>query len=175
MLSLTEPTVEYESSYKSYIRELGDSERYPFPLDYAHDDFHALVTRLRDYSSGVDLADDMVPNTTFWLIENDEIVGVSNVRHRLTEKLELIGGHIGFGVRPSAQGRGVAKELLKRSVDYARGLGIDDVVLICLKENTASSAVIRANGGKLESDYSVPEYTGTLQRFVIKGGVDTSP
>ena len=173
MFSFIEPTVDYESSYKSYIHELGDSERYPFPLDYAHDDFEALVARLNDYSTGVGLPSDMVPNTTLWLIENDEIVGVSNVRHHLTERLEMIGGHIGFGVRPSAQGRGVAKELLSRSVDYARSLGITDVVLVCLKENTASSAVIRANGGSLESEYSVPEYSGMLQRYVIQGGAES--
>ncbi len=174
MFSFTEPTVEYESSYKSYISELGDSERYPFPLDYAYDDFHALVTRLKDHSLGVGLVGDMVPNTTFWLIEDDEIVGVSNLRHRLTDRLSSIGGHIGFGVRPSAQGRGVAKELLKRSVANARNLGIVDVVLICLKENTASSAVIRASGGRLEREYSVPDYPGTLQRYVIAGGADTN-
>ena len=124
MFMLTKPTVEYQASYKSYIDELGESERYPFPLDYTYDDFNALVARLNDFSSGKGLADDMVPNSTFWLIEDGEIVGVSNLRHRLTDKLNLLGGHIGFGVRPSAQGRGVAKELLRQTVRQARCLGI---------------------------------------------------
>lgn len=84
--SLIKPAVEYERSYKSYIDELGDAERYPFPLDYGYDDFAALVARLNDFSLGTGLTDDMVPNTTFWLIENGEIVGVSNLRHRLTER-----------------------------------------------------------------------------------------
>ena len=157
MLSLIKPTVEYEKSYLSYIQELGGTERYPFTLDFEFDDFSALVTRLNNCSLGIDLPDDQVPHTTFWLVENGEIVGVSS----------LLGGHIGFGVRPSARGRGVAKELLRQTLREAGQLGISEVLVICLKDNIASSRVIRANGGRLESEYSAPEYSSLLQRYVI--------
>ena len=167
MLSLITPTVEFEESYRSYIDELGGAERYPFTLDLEFDDFPALVTRLNNFSRGLDLPDDAVPNTTFWLVEDGDIVGVSNLRHRMTEKLRLLGGHIGFGVRPSAQGRGVAKELLKQTLIQAGCLGLSEVLVICLKENTASSRVIEANGGRLESEYSMPEYDGLLQRYTV--------
>ncbi len=173
MLTLIKPAVEYEESYRSYIRELGDSERYPFPLDFEFDDFSELVTRLNNFSLGIGLPDGGVPNTTFWLVDNGEIVGVSSLRHRMTDRLERLGGHIGFGVRPSAQGRGIAKELLKQTLREAGHLGISEVLVICLKENIASSRVIRANGGRLESEYAVPEYSGLLQRYVIP--IDTGP
>ncbi len=173
MLSLIRPIVEYENSYRSYIRELGDSERYPFTLDFEFDDFPALVSRLNNCSLGIDLPDGWVPHTTFWLVENGEIVGVSSLRHRMTDRLKRLGGHIGFGVRPSAQGRGVAKELLRQTLSEAGHLGISEVLVICLKDNVASASVIRANGGRLESEYSVPEYSGLLQRYVI--AVDTGP
>ena len=168
MFSLIEPTVEYEDSYESYIRELGSAERYPFPLDYAFDDFPALVKRLNNYALGVDLPEDLVPNSTFWLVEENDIVGVSSLRHRLTDRLKLLGGHIGFGVRPSAQGRGVAKELLKRTLVRAGELGITDVMIICLKDNVASARVIQANGGQLEAEYSVPDYAVPLQRYIVR-------
>lgn len=174
MFLLTRPSVEYEASYVSYVDELGDSERYPFPLDYAYDNFEALVARLNDYSSGKGLVDGMVPNTTFWLIEDGEIVGVSNLRHYLTERLNRVGGHIGFGVRPSAQGRGVAKELLNRTIRQARSLGIADVVLICLKDNSSSSGVIRSVGGQLEKEFKDVKYVGLLQRYRIRHDSDFS-
>ena len=167
MFSLITPAVEFEQSYRSYIDELGSAERYPFTLDFRFDDFPAFVARLNNCSQGIDLPDGGVPHTTFWLVEDGEIVGVSSLRHHMTERLRLMGGHIGFGVRPSAQGRGVAKELLRQTVIQAGHLGISDVLVICLKENTASSRVIAANGGSLESEYSVPEYDGLLQRYVI--------
>ena len=173
MLSLIKPTVKYEKSYRSYIRELGDSERYPFTLDFDFDDFTSLVTRLDNCSLGIDLPDGSVPHTTFWLVENGDIVGVSSLRHRMTDRLKRLGGHIGFGVRPSAQGRGVAKELLRRTLSEAIHLGISEVLVICLKDNIASSRVIRANGGRLESEYSAPEYAGLLQRYVIP--IDKGP
>ncbi len=168
MRSLITPALEYEDSYRSYIDELGDAERYPFTLDLEFDDFSALVTRLNNFARGIDLPDDLVPNTTFWLVEDGEIVGVSSLRHHMTERLRRLGGHIGFSVRPSAQGRGVAKELLRQTLAQAGRLGISEVLVVCLKENPASSRVIEANGGRLESEYSVPEYDGLLLRYVIQ-------
>lgn len=170
MPSLIPPTVEYEESYRSYIDELGSAERYPFTLDFEFDDFPALVARLNNLSLGIDLPDGSEPSSTFWLVEKGEIVGVSSLRHRMTDRLRLLGGHIGFGVRPSAQGRGVAKELLKQTLTQAAHLGMSEVLVICLEENTASARVIEANGGRLESEYSVPEYDGLLRRYTIPIG-----
>ena len=167
MFSLITPTVEYEQSYRSYIEELGDAERYPFTLDFEFDDFPALVSRLNDASLGIDLPEGWVPHTTYWLVEDGEIVGVSSLRHQMTERLKLLGGHIGFGVRPSAQGRGVAKELLRQTLQEAKRLGISEALVICLKDNIASAKVIQANRGELESEYAVPEYSGLLQRYLV--------
>ncbi len=174
MFSLITPTVEYEQSYRSYIEELGSTERYPFTLDFEFDDFPTLVARLHNHSLGIDLPDGWVPHTTFWLLEENNIVGVSSLRHRMTKRLRRLGGHIGFGVRPSAQGRGVAKELLRQTLDQAGRLGITEAILICLKENAASARVIQANGGQLESEYSSPEYDGLLQRYTIRIDAETS-
>jgi predicted acetyltransferase len=168
MFSLTTPSTIYENSYRTYIRELGNSERYPFPLDYPFDDFPALIDRLNKHSSGIDLPDGFVPNSTFWLLENNEIVGVSNLRHEITEKLKVHGGHIGFGVRPTAQKRGIAKVLLRLTLEQAGRLGITEVYVNCLKDNVASSKTIVANGGKLDAEYFVPEYTGIIRRFIIE-------
>ena len=167
MFSLTTPKIEYEQSYRSYIEELGDAERYPFTLDFEFDDFAALVARLNNCSLGIGVPEGWVPHTTYWLIEHGEIVGVSSLRHRMTDKLRRAGGHIGFGVRPSAQGRGIAKELLKQTLNQARQRGLSAVLVICLKENAASAKVIQVNGGIIESEYTVPEYPGILQRYVI--------
>lgn len=167
MGSLVKPTIEFEQSYRSYIRELGDTERYPFPLDFEYDDFAALIDRLSNYSAGIGVPDGYAPSSTFWLMEDDEIVGVSNLRHRLNESTKLLGGHIGFGVRPSAQNRGVGKELLDRTLEQALAMDIHDIYLVCLKANIASSSVIVSCGGELEAEYTVPEYSGKLQRYRI--------
>ncbi|MEM9401557.1 MAG: GNAT family N-acetyltransferase [Pseudomonadota bacterium] len=167
MRRLVTPSVEFEVSYRDYIDELADEERYPFTLDLDSDHFPALVAELRRYSSGIDLPHGLVANTTFWLVEDKEIIGVSNLRHHLTERLMRLGGHIGFGVRPSARGKGIAKELLRRTIIEATRRGMSELVVICLEVNEASSRVIEANGGLLESVYSVDEYDERLHRYVI--------
>jgi len=44
--SLIKPCADFKASYDGYIRELGDEERYPFPLDFDHSDFPALLQGL---------------------------------------------------------------------------------------------------------------------------------
>ncbi|MEM6514074.1 MAG: GNAT family N-acetyltransferase, partial [Pseudomonadota bacterium] len=78
MRTLITPSLQYEDSYRSYIDELADEERYPFTLDLNSDHFPALVDLLRRYSEGTSVPDGLVANTTFWLVEGEEIIGVSN-------------------------------------------------------------------------------------------------
>ena len=168
MAELIEPSVELESNYRAYIRELGSEPRYPFPLDYDHSDFASLVQKLRDQSAGIGIPEGFVSSTTYWLVDDSEIVGVSNLRHELTEALMLHGGHIGYGVRPSAQGRGYGKELLKKTLAEALKLGIERAVITCDKDNIASSRVIVANGGVLDSEYPLKGHKGIIQRYFIE-------
>lgn len=41
-MQLILPNREYEQSYREYILELGEEERYPFPLDFDHSDFEEM-------------------------------------------------------------------------------------------------------------------------------------
>jgi hypothetical protein len=76
-VELVRPSTKYESSYRAYIVELGDEERYPFPLDFDHKDFPALLRRLNDFEAGRNLPEGYVPSSTYWLVEHGELVGVS--------------------------------------------------------------------------------------------------
>ncbi len=169
-LSLILPCAEYEQSYRGYIHELGDDERYPFPLDFDHEDFAALLKRLSDYSEGVGLPEGFVASSTFWLVDGSELLGVSNLRHELNETLREHGGHIGLGVRPAAQGRGLGKHLLALTIQEARSRGIDDVHVHCHKGNHASAGMILANGGVLRSEGPYGHAGEVVQRYVIGNG-----
>lgn len=46
-MKLIKPSIKYQASYLSYIEELGDEERYPFPLDFDHRDFPAMLARFK--------------------------------------------------------------------------------------------------------------------------------
>ena len=82
--------------------------------------------------------------------ENDRALGFLNLRLALTLALLQMGGHIGYSVRPSARGRGVAKAMLLRGLQEAAAKNIASVLVTCHVDNLASRAVILANGGRLE-------------------------
>lgn len=164
---LIRPCRRLESSYRSYIKELGSDERYPFPLDFDHADFDALLARLDSLERGVDLDPDQVPSSTFWLVEDDEILGVSNLRHHLNSRIREFGGHIGLGIRPSAQGRGLGSHLMRLTIEEAAKRGIAEIHVHCYQHNAASGAMIRSNGGELVSECPEPNGGHVVQRFVI--------
>ena len=74
-MQLILPVSEYETSYKKYIEELGDEERYPFLLDFDHSDFSKLLKKLDNFSNGIDLPEGFVPATTYWLVVDSPILG----------------------------------------------------------------------------------------------------
>lgn len=93
--------------------------------------------------------DARMPSTTPWWVEGEEFVGRLGLRHRLTPALRLAGGHIGYDVRPSWRGRGLASRMLHDALPIAAALGIDPVLLTCDPANIHSRRVIEKNGGVL--------------------------
>jgi len=79
-----------------------------------------------------------------------QAVGFLNLRLRLNDYLLQEGGHIGYSIRPSARGKGMAKEQLRQGLQVAKSKNIKRVLVTCDSDNAASRAVILANGGALE-------------------------
>ena len=79
-----------------------------------------------------------------------QAVGFLNLRLRLNDYLLQEGGHIGYSIRPSARGKGLAKEQLRQGLQVAKSKNIKRVLVTCDSDNAASRAVILANGGVLE-------------------------
>ena len=79
-----------------------------------------------------------------------QALGFLNLRLRLNDYLLEKGGHIGYSIRPSEQGKGYAKESLRQGLQIAKEKNIHRALVTCSTENPASRAVILANGGELE-------------------------
>lgn len=59
-------------------------------------------------------------------------------------------GRIGYGVQPSARGRGVATWALGQALTHAREAGLERVLLVCTHDNAASVTTIERAGGVLD-------------------------
>ena len=165
MLRLCRVTRENSSDLPAYAQEFVDSgESY---LVLPENDPGAFLARVEMFEAGRDLPEDRVRMTWFWLLRGDRIVASSRLRHELIPVLLLDGGNIGYEVRPSERRRGVGRELLRLTLDEARGMGLRRVLLTTETTNLGSIAVILGNGGIFE-DTSISPNTGrTLNRYWI--------
>jgi predicted acetyltransferase len=169
-IAVQDPSASLADSYRSLVGEFVERGEplVPFTLEFDNADMAALVARLAAHSRGEGLPAGFVPHSTFWLVRDGrEVLGVSNLRHRLTPRLRVEGGNIGYGVRPSARRQGHATRLLRGTLERARGLGLDRALLTCAKGNAGSVATIRRCGGVFESEEFIASRNEVVQRYWI--------
>ena len=118
-------------------------------------------------SSEETVAENWVPCTTLLAYsEENTLIGMINIRHRLNDYLLEFGGHIGYSVRPTARRQGVATQMLTQALEICRQLGIKKRLVTCDKTNIASAATIIKCGGILENE--VFEGDALIQRYWIE-------
>jgi len=103
-----------------------------------------------------------------WIVEDDRVLGGIALRHEPSPF-----GDIGYGIRPSARGRGLATWALGRMLDEARARGLDRLLLVCAAGNLASAATIERNGGVLEDVLDTE--LGLARRYRITLQPDQAP
>ena len=112
--------------------------------------FAAWVASRVDASDPVKMARAGRAGCTFrWIVEGDRVLGGIALRHGSGDLVMRL-GHIGYGIRPSARGRGLATWALGRMLEQARARGMDRVLVVCEAGNLASARTIERNGGVLE-------------------------
>lgn len=169
-LMLVPPSAHLRDSYRALVAEFVayGNALVPFTLSFDHTDFDAFLARLADCAKGVGVPEGFVAHSTFWLVRDwTEVVGVSNIRHALTPGLLREGGHIGYGIRPTARREGMGTAILRLSLLQAAHLGVERTLVTCGKSNTASAGVIVRNGGVLESEEYVDSRGEVVQRYWI--------
>ncbi len=124
--------------------------------------FHALLIRMR---AGGYPTPDIVPMDFYFIEEEGRILGEMYIRHRLSPRLEQIGGHIGYKVRPSCRNRGVATAALRLALQKLEGLGIGRALVTCNADNIASARVIEKCSGVRISDAVIQN--GVERRYWI--------
>ena len=106
---------------------------------------------------------DRCPGKTYFLIRKNDnkLIGMINIRHHLTPKMLVHGGHIRYGIRPTERRKGYNKINLYLGLIEAKKIGLDKVMLDCDVENLGSSKTMEALGGKLERT-EIDPYDGIL-------------
>jgi predicted acetyltransferase len=158
MLELIAPTTRLRDSWLDARDEWGSGVHQAGGGLHSTDDvdtvdgFADWVERLRrETDESLPVAADRVHATYWWIVEQDTYLGAISLRHRLNDFLLRAGGHIGYGVRPAARGRGVATWALGAALRHAYQRGIQQVLVTCDDTNVPSARTIERNGGVLET------------------------
>ena len=162
MLQLTSPTPRLHAAWSEAHAEWGDgSHEDGFGLRPSDDvvtptGFASWLARLAAESDPARTTALGRHRCTYrWVVEDDRVLGGIVLRQGSDEYVSWA-GHLGYGVRPSARGRGVATWALGRMLGEARVLGLDRVLAVCAVDNTASAGVIVRSGGVLEGIGDTP-------------------
>ncbi|CKA76135.1 GNAT family N-acetyltransferase [Streptococcus pseudopneumoniae] len=140
--TVLEMMAEFEKSQSAHDGGFWDTENFVYE--------EWLETNMQK-EMGINLPENHVPSIQF--VSFDDVgraLGFLNLRLRLNEGLLNCAGHIGYSIRPSERGKGYAKETLRQGLQAAKEKNIKKALVTCSVNNSASRAVILANGGLIE-------------------------
>lgn len=131
-------------------------------------DFDTYFSEIESRAAGSDLSPGRVPESQFWLVSESRILGRSKLRHHLNAALEKEGGHIGYDIRPSERRKGLGTLILKLTLEKARTIGLERVLVTCDADNAGSAKVIENNGGILVSEGVSEKTERPILRYWIR-------
>lgn len=169
------PSIEYKQRAVEYINEflVNDSQiNGTGGLDWylENSTYEHWLEKIRTDMDIANVAPERVPALTYFYIRKSDnmIIGMANLRLALNDTLRTEGGHIGYSVRPTERGKHYATDMLKNALKVYDKLGIQNIILVCDKENIASAKVIKHCGGVLENEFYSEKYGEYLQKYIIK-------
>ena len=167
MLRLQKPS---EAYLKTAMQAALDIKENPTPYDIQEAEYmrdmlldgkeKEYFQKCEDKSLGKGLPEGYVPATVWWVMEDDTLVGIFDIRHDLNGHLRLVGGHVAYLVVPAHRQKGYAKKGLRLCLDWVRQtLGHEEVLITCNVENEPSFrtmlSALRTWGGYQDTDTKV--------------------
>ena len=162
------PTIERKEEALEYVEEfykynsnpsgVGDLDKF-IENNRSYEEWITETENYRDKSYAEER--NRVPGTTYFTIResDNKIVGMVNFRHYLNDALLRVGGHIGYGIRPTERRKGLAKIQLFLTILEAQKMGIDKVMLDCVDTNIGSKKTIESLGGEFSETVEAKEKT----------------
>ncbi len=146
MVKFIIPEEKYLLSFKEAKKEYEKNNVTSYILDDA--DKEDIFKKYDDFRNERNLSPDLVGMDEYWLVDEEKnyFIGKVSIRHRLNERLEKIGGHIGYAVRFSEWNKGYGTLILKFALEKAKEMGIEEVLVTCDDKNIGSYSVMEKNG-----------------------------
>ena len=117
----------------------------------SREDFQEMaLPSMLAFAEGRDLPERYVPETFFFLWEDDVIIGQFRVRHYLCDSLRTGAGHIGYFIAKPFRGKGYGTEGLRLTLEEAHRIVPEEEIYLRVNlDNPASLHVMLRNGGRV--------------------------
>ena len=161
------PTMEYKQAAQDYMQEhidCGETHIHGSGSLMRYDNYENWLEKI--IWNRTQASPDWVTGSVYFAIESDKIIGTIAVRDYLNESLLKIGGHIGYGIRPSERGKGYGTKMLALALEKCCEAGIKKILITCDKDNIASAKTVINNGGVLENEFA-EDNGNIIQRYWI--------
>jgi predicted acetyltransferase len=158
MIHLELPNSRFKETYLKAVKEFQEKGSDNESTDhYLKQDFNQLENNFEEFvdnlimkHKGINIPENRVPSTEFWIIdEKENYCGRVSLRHKLNEALSEYGGHIGYDIVPSQRGKGYSTKALELCLKEAKQMKIDKILVTCDDNNMPSAKAIERNGGIL--------------------------
>lgn len=91
----------------------------------------------------------VVPQTTYWLWDEGQLVGIGRIRHRLNDKLAKSGGNLASAIAKNKRDRGYGNRLLDLLLRQCKELNVNPIQCSVQRKNVVSNKIVLKNGGHL--------------------------
>lgn len=145
MLKIITPDKSYWNSVIDFVNEIKTN-----PTEY---DIH-IVKTLMDYIDDCDFYFEFIdkvkngftkyiPSQIFWILDDNQVIGIFDLRLQLNEKLMNKGGNLAYMVKPSYRGKRIVLSAYPLLCDYINShYDFDRLLLTCDEKNILSHRVI---------------------------------
>ncbi|MBC2855175.1 GNAT family N-acetyltransferase [Cetobacterium sp. 2A] len=164
---LIKPSVFYKDSFiKGYLEFQKEGMNIEAEIEYIDSHFLEFTNALTNFSKKKWYNPWFIPETIYWLVENEKFLGRVSIRHRLNKNYYNFKGHIGYAVIPSQRNKGHGNTILRLALIEAEKLGMTRVLVTCDSNNIFSKKIIENNGGVYENSKEDIDKTIKLRYWI---------
>jgi predicted acetyltransferase len=113
---------------------------------FSYEDFiNRALTEIIKSSKGIDLHEGYVPQTLYFVWDDNNIVGLFKIRHYLTDCLRNGAGHIGYGIHKNYRGKGYATKGLALAIEKAKDVIKENEIYLSVHVDNPASLKVQLN------------------------------